>query len=279
MSQSPDALYAIYIEGETKTGKGAASEAVANALKDQGVSVYYDVAGDFFRRYVAIIRLHLGLAAHDPLPSRDALIKVATKLYRAGDAFRIDLKLGDLQRPEISNCVSQLGELPVAQEAAVEWYAQSVKQAVTSGAQVMVLDGRNPRRHVEGQVVDHSAITILDIYMTCEPEVAARRVLLGDQVTEPTPDQLEPIIQNIADRRDRDRERQEWPFWWPEVHLPFVPGTDSVTDTIAMSWQSNASLPLPVPIVIDNSYVPKPTMWAAVADLAICALAYAVTTG
>ncbi len=273
MSQAADALYAIYIEGETKTGKGAASEAISNALKDQGLKVYYDVAGDFFRRFTATIRKQLQLGINDPLPARDALISIAKQLYQNGQAFSLDADLGDLQRPEISNCVSQLGELPIAQEAAVDWYAQSVKQAVASGAKVMVLDGRNPRRHVEQNVNNQAVQTILDIYMTCEPGVAARRVLLGEGNAQPTASQLQPIMDNIADRRWRDRQRAEWPFWWPDVYLPFVPGQDSVAATIKASRQSSENIPLP--IVIDNSYVPKPIMWAAVEGLAVGALAAA----
>ena len=275
MLQNSDVLYAIYIEGETKTGKGAASEAIANALKRHDISVYYDVAGDFFRRFTAIIRRELKLSPSDPLPPREELIAIAVKLYKNAKAFSLDSSLGDLQRPEISNCVSQLGELPIAQEAAVDWYAQSVKQAHSSGAQVMVLDGRNPRRHVEGHVQDHNTRTILDIYMTCQPTVAAQRVLLGDGIAKATIPQLEPIIQNITDRRQRDRQREEWPFWWPAVHLPFIPGQDSVTAAINASLQPTASAELPLPIVIDNSYVPKPTMWKAVADLTLIALATA----
>ena len=273
MSQNPGDLYAIYVEGETKTGKGAASTAVANALKDQGFSVYYDVAGDFFRRYVAILRLELGLGDDGTLPHRDELEVIATKLYENGKAFSVDRDLGDLQRPAISHCVSLLGELPIAQKAASDWYGQSVRQAAESGAQVLVLDGRNPRRHVEDHVsvLDVNVKTILDIYMTCEPEVAARRVLLSDGIDDPTVDQLKPIVANIAHRRALDRTRAEWPFWWPETHLAFVPGEQPPTGAIESSWACEAP---PLPIVIDNSYVPKPVMWQAVADLAIGALQY-----
>lgn len=271
MSQNSGDLCAIYIEGETKTGKGAASTAVANALKDQGVSVYYDVAGDFFRRYVAILRLELGLGDDGILPHRDELEVIATKLYENGKAFSVDRDLGDLQRPAISQCVSLLGELPIAQKAASDWYGQSVRQAAESGAQVLVLDGRNPRRHVEGHVkiLNVNVVTILDIYMTCEPEVAARRVLLGQDVSKPAVDQLEPIIANIAHRRALDRSRAEWPFWWPETHIAFVPGEQSPSAIVAKSWGTKNT---PLPIVIDNSYVPKPVMWQAVADLAAEAL-------
>ena len=272
MSQNSGELLAIYVEGETKTGKGAASEAIANALKAQGVSIYYDVAGDFFRRYVAIIRQQLGLDEADDLPARAELEAVATALYVSGEAFSVDPALGDLQRPSISRSVSLLGELPIAQKAAVDWYVQSVKQAAAAGAQVMVLDGRNPRRHVEEHVhvPGVTTKTILDIYMTCEPVVAAKRVLLGNGIKQPTDKQLAPIVENIVHRRALDRTRAEWPFWWPETHVSFLPGEQSAQDAVAASLSAD---PKPLPIVIDNSYVPKQTMWTAVAELATTALA------
>ena len=272
MSQNSGDLLAIYIEGETKTGKGAASEAIAKALKTQGISIYYDVAGDFFRRYVAIIRRRLELDEDDDLPDRAELEAAATELYENGGAFRVDPALGDLQRPAISSSVSLLGELPIAQKAAVDWYVQSVKRAAASGAKVMILDGRNPRRHVEEhvRVPGVTTKTILDIYMTCEPSVAASRVLLGSGVKHPTNKQLAPIIENIVQRRALDRSRAEWPFWWPETNVSYTPGEQSAQKIIAESWQSD---PSPLPIVIDNSYVPKQTMWTAVAELATIALA------
>ena len=265
-------MLAIFVEGETKTGKGAASEAIADALKAQGVSVYYDVAGDFFRRYVAIIRRQLGLGENDDLPARAELEDIATTLYDNGGAFSVDPALGDLQRPAISRSVSLLGELPIAQKAAVDWYVQSVKQAATAGARVIVLDGRNPRRHVEEhvRVSGVTTKTILDIYMTCSPTVAASRVLVSSGVSHPTNELLAPIIDNIVHRRALDRSRIEWPFWWPERHVLFVPGEQSAQQAVMAAWQSE---PSPLPIVIDNSYVPKQTMLTAIAELATIALA------
>ncbi|MEO7364389.1 MAG: hypothetical protein ABIV43_02680 [Candidatus Saccharimonadales bacterium] len=267
MSAKEKPLLAIYVEGETKTGKGAASEAIATALKLQGVAVYFDVAGDFFRRFTAIIRRELDLSPSAPLPDRERLAEIATELYKNRKAFAIDPSLGDLQRPEISNCVSQLGELPIAQEAAIDWYEQSVVQARQAEADVLVLDGRNPRHHVEA--LNQDVVTILDIYMICEPTVAAERVLLSAGNSQPTDQQLRPIIDNITNRRALDRQRPEWPFWWPEQHLAFTPGQDSVDQAISATHLTAADSPLP--LVIDNSHVPKQMMWDAVEALALAA--------
>ena len=253
-------LLAIYVEGETKTGKGAASEAIANTLHDEGVSVYHAVAGDFFRRFTAIIRRDLALDEAAPLPERDELTSIATKLFENREAFSIDPALGDLQRPEISNCVSQLGELAIAQEAAVVWYEETVRQAIDGGYQVLVMDGRNPRRHVEE--LDAEVRTILDIYMTCDPEIAARRTWAAKSVTDPSHEQISAEAAVVADRRQRDRERAEWPFHWPTEYFTL---TDDATGFVERSRQTGDNPPLP--IVIDNSALDLPTMTALVAQL------------
>ncbi len=270
MSQKTGELFAIYVEGETKTGKGAASAAVTSVLKDKGVSVYYDVAGDFFRRFVAIIRLELGLSDVDVLPPSGELTVTASKLYQNGKAFDVDFELGDLQRLAISQSVSLLGELPIAQQAASDWYSQSVKKAVESGAKVLVLDGRNPRRHVEGHVKIQNVdvVTILDIYMTCDAEVAAERVLLCEGITNPSLDQIQTIVSNITHRRELDRTRAEWPFVQPAHSINYIPGNRSADEVIAESRKSSSV----IPITLDNSVVSRLVLEQSLAELTIAAL-------
>src|SRR5206468_1136485 len=109
-------LLAVYVDGETKTGKGAAGKAIAAALQAEGRRVYYDVAGDFYRRYVGWVRHQLKLNDNEPLPGGAELETVAQEVYLSGQAFmHNDELLGDLQRPAIGESVSKLGELPIAQ--------------------------------------------------------------------------------------------------------------------------------------------------------------------
>ena len=272
MSNTTPKLLAVYVEGETKTGKGAASAEIARALKARGLNVYYDVAGDFFRRYVAIIRRQLGLSETDELPPTDELVTIATELFKNGAAFEKDETLGDLQRSSISRSVSLLGELPIAQEAAGQWYEMSVQQAIEANANVMVLDGRNPRMHVE--ILTLPVTTMLDIYMICDPKVAAQRILLGYHNA--PPDQLERETANIIDRRNRDRHRAEWAYVEPKNYLSFDPNASTPDELVAQSWIDDTKSGLPRPIVVDNSLISKNEMFHAVANLATTAHNYAI---
>ena len=259
-------MLAIFVEGETKTGKGAASEAIAKTLEAQGLKVYYDVAGNFFRRYVAIIRRRLQLSENDPLPPTQELIDVATELYRSGEAFEMDPTLGDLQRPTISQCVSILGELPIAQQAASDWFGSSLKRANAAKADVLLLDGRNPRLHIEmlqaelGIKVD----TVLDIYMMCDPVVAAARMI--DATASHVDNKA--AADSIIDRRRRDRMRPDWPFIEPTNSIYFTPGSRKSNEIIAETWRASAVLP----IKVDNSVVDKALLEQSLTDLTIAAL-------
>lgn len=261
-------MQAIFVEGETKTGKGAASEAIAETLRQDGATVYYDVAGDFFRRYVAMVRRELGLGEAADMPDASVIIATATKIYEAGQAFALDASLGDLQRPAISRSVSLLGEQAIAQQAAAEWYGASVQQAIESGADILVLDGRNPRDHVERQAAARglSVETILDVYMTCEPREAAHRLLALNGETN-----LESEMQTIADRRARDRTRAEHPFIEPAISLSCVPGKCDVAGLIAQSRQPHEGAAVPIPICVDNTNVTKKAMLETVAALTLAA--------
>lgn len=259
-------MLAIFVEGETKTGKGAASEAIAKTLEEHGLQVYYDVAGNFFRRYVAIVRRQLRLDEDADLPPTAELIAIATELYHNGGAFELDDSLGDLQRPTISRCVSILGELPIVQQAASDWFAMSLKRAHAAEADVLLLDGRNPRLHVEALTahLELDARTILDIYLECDPQVAARR-MLG---TNATAEDVQAAASIIIDRRRRDRMRSEWPFVEPVHSIRFTPGKRLADDIIAETQQVLSVRP----IILDNSHVTKIELEQSLADLTIAAL-------
>jgi cytidylate kinase len=263
-------LLAVYIDGETKTGKGAASRAVADALQAAGYAVYYDVAGNFYRRFVALVRRELNLDEAAALPEGDALEHVAERLYSSGIIFEIHDDLGDLQRPAISNSVSILGTLPLAQRAGQEWFGRAAQQALSTGADVLVLDGRNPRDRIRQAEVP--VRTVLDLYMRCEPEEAARRALRTQAIEDPSSDQLEHERLNVIERREQDRNRPNTPFIVPSVYVMFAPHDMTALQAINQSWQRHGNNELPLTITLDNTHLTKPDMLAIVSDLAVTAL-------
>lgn len=268
-------LLGVYVDGQTKTGKGAASKAIATVLASTGMHVYYDVAGDFYRRYVAFVRRELGLGETDSLPTGRVLEQAAKAVYDRGQAFEQDETLGDLQRPAIGKSVSILGELPVAQKAGGEWWARSVDRAQATGAEVLVLDGRNPRSRIREFASKANVRTVLDLCMTCAPAEAARRTLLGNGSTSPSTDQIEAEERNVISRRERDRNRADHPFVMPTVSVPFVPDQTPVTDILRRSWERYGDAELPVVITFDNTTISKPAMLAAISELAIASVTFA----
>ena len=268
-------LVGIYVDGETKTGKGAASKVIASSLSDRGFNVYYDVAGDFYRRYVAQVRRHLGLSDDDALPMGDALEEAARIVHEKRLAFEKDDSLGNLQRPAIGKSVSVLGELATAQGAGGEWWVITAKRAKDAGADVIVIDARNPRLRMD-EAMKRSGIavkTAMNLFMTCDPDEAARRTLLGTGVEKPTPDQVATERVNVISRRERDRQRAENPFILPVASVPFIPAVMSVSSVIKQSWHKQPDgSELPTTITLDNTKISKPEMLAAVSSLACAAV-------
>lgn len=268
-------LLGVYIDGETKTGKGAASKVIAGALSDKGLHVYYDVAGDFYRRYVAQVRRHLGLDDAQDLPTGKILEDAARIVHEKRLAFEQDDSLGDLQRPAIGKSVSVLGELATAQRAGDEWWVITTKRALDAGADVLVIDARNPRLRMD-EAMKASGITVktsLNLFMTCDPDEAARRTLLGNGVAKPTPEQIAAERVNVISRRERDRQRKVNPFIMPVASVPFIPAVMSATSCIRQSWHKQPDeSELPTTITLDNTHISKPEMLAAVSSLACAAV-------
>ncbi|HET9174282.1 MAG TPA: (d)CMP kinase [Candidatus Saccharimonadales bacterium] len=277
MSESRSPLLGVYVDGETKTGKGAAGHAIADALRQEGLAVYYDVAGDFFRRFVALVRLDLGLQEEDELPEGAELEAAAERVYNSREPFAQRDDLGDLQRPAISHSVAVLGKLPLVQKAGGEWWAMTMRLAVAAKAEVVVLDGRNPRSRVQDQVADTGIqpVTALELFMTCEPEVAARRALLAKGVLSPVPNQLAEETRYVITRRELDRQRDENPFQLPEHSVAYDPATSTPQAIIDRSWSSKNSTELPITITLDNTHLAMTDMLHAVTQLAVVAVSVA----
>ncbi len=268
-------LLGVYIDGETKTGKGAASKVIADVLTDKGLHVYYDVAGDFYRRYVAQVRRYLELTDDDRLPTGKVLEDAARIVHEKRLALGQDESLGDLQRPAIGTSVSVLGELTTVQRAGDEWWVITAKRAKDAGAEVIVIDARNPRLRME-EAMKASGITVktaLNLFMTCDPGEAARRTLLGTGVENPTAEQIAAERVNVICRRERDRKRIENPFILPKASVPFIPAVMSVSSVIRQSWHKQPDdSELPTTITLDNTKISKPEMLAAVSSLACAAV-------
>lgn len=275
MSGNAHELLAVYVDGESKTGKGAAGAAIAQTLIKHGEKVYYDVAGDFYRRFTALARAELGLQETDELVGGPELESVAKQLYESGRIFERQLEVGDLQRSAISDSVATLGKLAIAQKAGAEWFLRAIRAAAREGASVIVLDGRNPRHRVMDELPKFDDIvvrTALDLYMTCDVAEAARRVLVARGVTQPTVKQIQEETIIVKARRDLDRNRADRPFLEPTERVSFWPAHQTAAEIITTAWDEAHFSDLPATITLDNTAVPKDEMLAAVTELAVEAI-------
>ena len=274
MSQGAQQLITVLVDGETKTGKGAASKAIAQALQNAGYQVYYDVAGDFYRRFVALVRLELKLTEDDVLPTGPKLNKAAHEIHQRREAYNPELELGDLQRPAISKSVAVLAELPIAQQAGAEWWQISIVNAISSGADVFVVDGRNPRDRVKDVLkqAGTDVVTALDLYLTCDPREAARRNLLLSTTNELSSSDIEAESVHILERRTRDRQRDEYPFLLPKYTVTYDIDNMTSKEILDASWIKQEDFDPPVTVILDNTYIAKETMINAVSDLAVAAV-------
>lgn len=191
-----------------------------------------------------------------------------------GGPYDPAIDFGDLEHPRIGNSVSVLGELTTAQMAAEIWWAKTAEGARNSGADILVLNGRNPRQRLSGIDMDLA----LELVVECDVEEAGRREAFKKAKRQgleaPSLDMIRLEVQGIADRRRRDRNREDNPYAAPAFMLPFILGESSAQMIVDTSWTSGCTrFELPHPIGFDNTTMPMEDMKASAAQLAITALA------
>jgi hypothetical protein len=87
------------------------------------------------------------------------------------------------------------------------WFERTVAASVTDDADVIVINGRDPRQRLQGWLTRNRLRPALDMLVQCDVGEAARRVAGGaDAAT--VRDQAELIEK----RRQDDREREIFPF-------------------------------------------------------------------
>ncbi|HEY1835688.1 MAG TPA: (d)CMP kinase [Candidatus Saccharimonadales bacterium] len=274
-----NSLLGVYVDGETKTGKGAAGKAMVDALDAAGIKVYYDVAGDFFRRYAAAVRESLELSDTGQLPEDEkALERVVRQVHDQGPPFERSDRFGDLQKPIISASVAAVAKFEIVQEACGQWLRVAAMHAQAKGADVLVLDGRNVRSHLRKRAADLKLATAFELYLLCEPREAARRALLANGATSPSGSEIDERAAIIGETRQRDRHREVRPYVMPATCIRFDPKQSGVAQVLRRIWEAHTNEERPLPVCLDNTTISKPDMLAAVSELAVAAVRLAQAT-
>lgn len=257
----------VSIDGGAKTSKSTVMSAVADILQTKMRAKTAD-AGAFYRRVTAAVFNVLG--AEDLTNFTEQQIdKAIDQAIANGTAFDDDFVWGDLERPSVSRWVSVTSKRPIVQQEAMKWWAITASQA-RSDADILVVNGRNPRIHLAEQLQNGEVKIVLELFTMCQPREAARRKLLGHGITDFTEAQLAEETQGIIDRRNLDLTRPTDTFIEPTNLLPYAL-SDQPKEVVQKMWQGSKS-EVPLPISFDTTHMTKLEMIDAAQKLALAAL-------
>lgn len=256
---------AIFLDGESKSGKTAVGRAIKSRLEQEDYSVELIVAGNFFRRLTA-----LALAARPSSASEDWLAPVVQKVLAGSKIYDSDYDVSGLESPEVDALVSSVGQLDFVQAAANPCREKAASAALANGADVIMLDGRNLRAKFASWLENSQVPAVLELVIACRSEVAARRYLADNGNKAPSTAELASAQQMIEARRLADRQRTKAAYADPDNPVVLVAGQENVANALALAYKASVPNP-PRPILFDNSEVPRDIGLATVSQLALLA--------
>lgn len=259
-------MLAIFLDGESKSGKTAVGRSIKKTLENHGYNVRLIVAGHFFRflTKLAIERMPLGVADI----SDDTIRSVLNSAELYGEMPEAE----SLNTRQIDKWVSRVGQRGFVQDAANDWRVKVAQKALEDGIGIVLLDGRNLREKLGGWAKQAGVPTALELIIACRPEVAAARYLGRNH---PTAERLAAAAKQIAERREMDRKRTEAAYAEPANVVNLRPGIEHIGHAVQEAWGEDTANP-PRPIRFDNSDVPLKTGLATVTELAVESVARAL---
>ncbi len=269
----------ITVDGEAKTAKTTAGDAISSALRELGMNVYEADAGAFFRRLtVGSLELlgYSNLTLIDDVPqiSADDLHKVLPTVIADDLAYdKRDDWDGLLKCKIVEKYVSVVGKTDESQHAMDDWYGRMLQEATEGSFDVLVINARNPRDRLRKW-----ATPMLDLLVYCEPREAARRILSARGNKHPSDDDLDMQMTDVIARRTSDRERGSYPYQDPETSINYVDTTTgSVDSIIGASWSLDSidmKASEPTTVRLDTTEINLKQTRDIVAALALAALEY-----
>lgn len=246
-------MYGIFLDGESKTGKTTVGLAIQKALS-QNYKVHSAAAGSFYRRLTLLaLEMHGGYSPGDTS-------WLETYLQRAidsGSAYDETRDWTKTHSKEVDELVSVAGQFEFMQAAGREWWYKTADLALSQSADVLLVDGRNPRAKLASWRADRPGVMpiALDLCVYCSPEVAGERYARVHSNGKPTPEQVAVACNSIAERRRLDRTRAATPYVEPENQLLFEPRDDDAALAIRKSFEDVVDEP-PRVIRYDTSNSP-----------------------
>ncbi|CAN5360400.1 hypothetical protein BH09PAT4_BH09PAT4_04730 [soil metagenome] len=245
-------MYAIFLDGESKTGKTTVGSAIeADLAKDY--HVLRTLSGSFFRR-LTVAALDLRGGDYDST-DQEWLEGAVAQVIDSRIAYDESKDWSAIHSKEVDDLVSVLGQLQIAQDAAKEWWPLMGDAALKQGVEVLIVDGRNPRAKSAKWRAEHDVPIALDLCVYCDPDVAAKRYVYSQGATDPTPAQLAEARAQIVQRRELDRNRAAAPYIEPADQVDFDSGVSDETETVEESFAADVVDP-PRVIRFDTTHSP-----------------------
>lgn len=258
-------MVAIFLDGESKSGKTAVGRHIKQVLEVSGHQVRLVVAGYFFRT-VAVLTLRSDFDRN----SEESLAAAVRGVL--GSAELLDeINESALHTPEIDEWVSRIAQFDFVQSAAQGWRQQSAQKALDDGIDVVLLDGRNLRAKLSDWLEKTNVAVALELIIFCRAEVAARRYLMDAGNVSFSEQELQAATVMITERRQMDRRRNEAAYQEPVDPIILRPGEIQATDALEVAF-AEATVNPPRPILFDNSDVPLADGLATVEALASAAI-------
>lgn len=262
-------MHVIALDGESKTCTSSVMSDVSTHLS-QTMHVVTGDAGRFFRTLDHDAQVAMGVDG-DIGPPYDRIDEAIGRVIANRTAFDPTIDRGDLERPAIADTVSIVAKRPGVQQAGIQWYESTYTHAEASGAEVFVVNGRNPLDRLRPALSARGQAVALSLLVYCDPEIAARRVLHSNEIFAPTAAEIAAQQAKIEARRAEDRSRlpEDFPYQDPPQVVMFDPDV-SPYDLIAMSQLGGALRPYP--IFFDTSEMDRAAMRTHAQSLADAAL-------
>jgi cytidylate kinase len=243
----------ITIDGESKVCKTTVGDVIAAHVDGTTAD-----AGSFFRGLTHDALGEMGLKAFVPGPT-PMLDRAIQQVIASGTAFELRDR-GDLHRPAIEGLVTVVSSRPGVQAAGRQWYEQTAGNALDSGVETLVMNGRNPNQQLADYIHRNDLHVDLSLLVDCDPEVAARRVFMSKGEFDPHPDAVRDSTAKIIARRQLDRNRDDTPFVWPEQFVVYEPGVSDPHDVVEHAAWRSSDLAVPQHIYFDTTHLDMETM-------------------
>lgn len=261
-------MLAIFLDGESKSGKTAVGRAIRQALEADGHTVRLLIAGNFFRQ---LTMLTLRQQPESAEINGDWLEPAVRKILKSDELLLPVEDYSALDTPEIDTAVSAIAQFDFVQHAATGWRIECAQKTLDDRIEIMIFDGRNLRSKLADWCEANGVQVALELIIACRAEVAAARYLSDDGIKNPTVRQVADTTEMINKRRAMDKRRNQAAYTEPADAIQLIVGSHSVDESLDKAWASGEG-DVPHPIRFDNSEVPRDDGLATVCDTATKAI-------